>query len=510
MKRRLCIGISNSSPSWKLILDQIGAHYEELSYQTALIKSYSCIILTSKINKGEHHLVLDYLDSGGCVIDTNGQNFFDSKNISNEYRKHLFNNNSIFSESYLDIFDQVSTIDQNGFFDQAISIKKKEQGLLCFWGLPIDRLMSNSKFLRKQFLDSDRLFPNEIVAQVSKGKIRRIIEELLIHIHQELSLPFIRKNYFSSDSSSSFLFRIDTDYSNKATIKRLYALADKHKISMTWFLHVQAHEQWLSEFKGMKNQEIAVHGYKHGTSSSYQKNGDNIRAAMDLLSESDVSFSGYCAPYGIWNSGLAQLMDEYNFEYASEFSLNYDDLPFFPISQNTPYAHLQIPIHPICIGSFLRKRASVQQMKSYFQSYIEYQIAIGEPIVLYHHPMQGHEQVLEHIFEYINQLNIPSVSFSEFSSFWKMRNESLFEAFWENDVIEIRSDSNKELTYNIYWGSKKGMVSNSKNTYRLSEITLETVTEVPLISLSVIRKLLHRNLKLRKWSVLDWYRRERL
>lgn len=508
MRRRLCVSIYELSLPWKVMLDQIGIHYEEIDFQSSLIENYSCIILNSSLSESERTLMDAYIEQGGAVIDESGHNYFKDYGTHKTYKNYITNNSKKFSEQYLDIHSTLLKIDRKGFFNNAIYIEKRDEGQVCFLGLPINSLLVDTRYDRKQFYDEHELFPNEIVNKISKGKIRKTIEDLLVHLHQEQSLPFIKKSSLPTGTSSLLLFRVDTDFSHRQAIHSLYNLATKYEIAMTWFLHVEPHETWLDVFREMENQEIALHGYKHGTSLNYEKNKANIEKGINLLTQADIPFSGYCAPYGIWSNGLAQVMEEYAFEYASEFSLNYDDLPFYPILEDRLANHLQMPIHPVCIGSFIRKKATAQQMIDYFETYIEKQVQKNEHIVLYHHPLQGYEEVLEHIFSILKELGTTSLSFDDYSNFWKRRLEHNFEAFFENDVISITENSD-QLSFEVVWKGSKGsaVIDNQLN---LGTASLQPINWNNPLSEDTISKLNRKTFKLRKWSLLDWYRRERL
>ena len=57
--------------------------------------------------------------------------------------------------------------------------------------------------------------------------------------------------------------------------------------------------------------------------------------------------------------------EDMDFEYSSEFTLDYDDLPFFPYLKDGFSKVLQIPIHPISLGRLRRSHFSKNEMLKY-------------------------------------------------------------------------------------------------------------------------------------------------
>ncbi|MBI3189492.1 MAG: polysaccharide deacetylase family protein, partial [Ignavibacteriales bacterium] len=292
--------------------------------------------------------------------------------------------------------------------------------------LPFDvgTIFLNKRVADKSFYSSNKRLPFEQVALVSKNSLRRLVITSLEYLHRQRNIPFVHKWYFPENTSPVFAFRIDTDYANQSEIVKLYSLSQKYQIPFTWFVDVKSQQDFLSLFARMDNQEIGIHCFEHETFSDYERNYQNIQKAKQLLQSNHIDAVGFAAPFGKWNEALGRAIQDSGFEYSSEFSYDYDNLPSFPVIDGKVSSFLQVPIHPISIGTLKRLGYSDEEMINYFRFVIEQKHQAREPIILYHHPKDGHEKVLESIFKTVQQLQLPAVRFAEYVSFWKNRGES--------------------------------------------------------------------------------------
>ena len=93
----------------------------------------------------------------------------------------------------------------------------------------------------------------------------------------------------------------------------------------------------MTQFSSMKNQEIALHCYHHKVSKNYYYNESNIKEGIEIFNKAEIPLFGYAAPYGEWNFNIAKAIEQANFIYSSEFTLDYDNLPFYPYSTGPSY-----------------------------------------------------------------------------------------------------------------------------------------------------------------------------
>lgn len=508
MKHRICIGLQELTQPWSIILDQIGVCYEEVDYSRDLIENYSVIILNKRPDSDSISALHSYLQDGGALIETKGIHpFLNRLLFSRKETTYLVSKSSnpdfrhIFG---LDIYDEIEVHDDSDLFGGMIHFQVWKRGIIGFFGADISQLITRSGYRRKRFYSDAGLHPDEIVSKVSKQELIQAFTVLLKQLHFRRSLPFIQK-WSSPTIKPVFGFRIDTDYGDQASIKALYRILHKNEIKGTWFLHVKAHEDWLSEFTGMKEQELALHGYEHGVSGSLSKTKQNIRTGLKVLSDHTISPKGFCAPYGIWNKALAYALKEFDFQYSSEFSWLYDGLPLEMI-EGLP---LQIPIHPICTGSLSRKRYDEASMAAYFAQTLKHKLGRYEPVFFYHHPLQPGLKVWEHIFKKVNEEGLHKMTFNEFAEFWMDRKHQKFEAFVNRGNVYIEAEPS----------SVKYQVSNSSQGFMLVEggtkVDLQKNHEFQysnsyLPDRKTVEWLHKMDFKLIKTSLMDWKNRNRL
>ena len=137
-----------------------------------------------------------------------------------------------------------------------------------------------------------------------------------------------------------------------------------------------------------------------------------------------ISPRGYTAPFGEWTPSISQAIRDNYFLYSSEFSYDYDNLPSRVYTYSSVYDLLQIPVHPICIGSLRRQGFTSEMMIEYFLTLIDNKYKTQEPISLYHHPIHENWEVVEEIFKKIKALNIPTMAMGDYAGWWNKRNLS--------------------------------------------------------------------------------------
>jgi hypothetical protein len=381
-----------------------------------------------------------------------------------------------------------------------------EDGFLGFLGADIPALIKDTGFKRKRFLGVDDNNPDEIVSRVSKHELLQVFSATLKELHIQRSAPFIQK-WISPTTNPVFCFRIDSDYGSLPAIQNLYNVLKKHEIPATWFLHVKAHEGWLKTFADFDNQEIAAHGYKHGTSKSAAKTNNNIQQALQLLEQAELNAAGYCAPYGIWNGAMEASLAQHKFLYTSEFTVGYDSPPF-QLKKGLPF---QIPVHPICTGSLNRQQYNSKEMTAYFQAVLRKELSRFEPVIFYHHPMQSGLDSLEPVFEEVNRRGLSKLTFVQYARFWQARNVCSFEAYFEdgNYFISKISDTKQLLQVSLDHTNFSLITSNEADNHAINTADFE-YTNSYLPSVEQVEQMRKYSFKLLKTSLLDWKNRNRL
>jgi peptidoglycan/xylan/chitin deacetylase (PgdA/CDA1 family) len=226
----------------------------------------------------------------------------------------------------------------------------------------------------------------------------------------------------------------------------LFNTVHKNRIQATWFVDVKSQEKSLHSYLDMRKQEIGIHCYEHLTYPDYERNIQNIRIAQTALRAVKLNAKGFAAPYGEWNEELGRAIVDCGFEYSSEFSYDYDNLPSIPRFQESGSV-LQVPVHPICIGSLRRHGYSDQQMIRYFKDVIRRKLALYEPIIFYHHPGDGHLGVLNRLFREIRHKQVPVKPMGEYARWWKLYLASIPEIRYTNKSIYLHRFKQEKSLY---------------------------------------------------------------
>ena len=509
MKTRLCIGIIEVTPSWRAILNTLGVWYEEADFtRQPLSSAYSIIILNRKPVYSSKQKINEYVDDGGAILEVGKSFGFTPKDkLSKQFVKTLVNQNNkegFFHHKFLDLHSHCRFHKDSSLFGGLINLKASHNRILGFFGADLASLLQDQRFRRKRFYHSKAPYPDELVSTVSKHELIDTFESLLKELHFKRSLPYVNK-WTSPTHKPVFCFRIDSDFGDKESISVLYQFLKSHNIKATWFLHVQAHENWLETFKNFKDHEIALHGYKHGTAKSSAKIKENIEVGLHKLNQAGFEIDGFCAPYGIYNDGLRSALKSFEFTYTSEFTFACDGIPFQP--NEMP---LQIPIHPISTGSLSRQRNSVQEMAHYFEEIIVQKSGRHEPALFYHHPLQSGLNSFKRIFDEIIPEAFTNLTFKEFSKFWKSRETCSFEAFYNSDSVYLDDISSIEQIIQVSSAHNGFDLLQKWKQFEIKKTPEFHYSNSYLPDAEVISDLRKRDLRLIKTSLLDWKNRIRL
>lgn len=445
----LKIGLTENKPGWKIILKQEGVSYEIIScFDVVKYSDFSALIVSGFNSMEQRDSILNYIISGGAVlVDSEmSSKLLDMKMKKYKIRYLIPENDSIYSEvGLVDIYqngliqkDKDITNLDNGL---KIKIKRVGKGIVLILPFNVHKLILNVSNSRKKFYFKRRELPSERVSKISKGEIRKIIRISLEYLHHFRGLPFLQLWYYPGGNNSIFAFRTDTDFCKRKDAMALYKVCKKNEIPGNWFVETKTSMDWLADFKKMQNQEIGLHCYEHRVFKDYNNNRKNLEKGQKILEKYGIKPIGFVYPYGEWNYNLGSAIEDLGFKYSSEFSLSYDDLPFYPYFKKRFSKVLQIPIHPISIGRLQRSHFSDKEIWQYYKNIIVQKINLNEPIVLYHHPSHKKFDIFDSIFKFINEHHIKKINFTEFYYWWKKRYEVKFNAILENGKIIIESNN---------------------------------------------------------------------
>ncbi len=429
---KLCIGLLAASPQWEQLLLQEGVSWNHANLLADDLNSaFSALVINRELSREEAEAVQSYLRGGGGILGYAGHLAGIGVRSRLAPIQYLVGD----SDPHFDIHILDAAV-EGSIANEATMMRTQNNEFAVFAGelgggvgviLPVDveRLMDGERSVVKNFYSYRERLPAEHVSLVSKGEVRHLVVQGLRYLHQARSMLYAHLWYFPDGHRNVFAFRIDTDAGIREDIDRLYSLARGYDIRMTWFLDVQSHEGWLHHFSSMAAQEMGVHCYEHRVFGQTGLNDANFQKARRLMESIGLLPAGLAMPFGSWNHDIAGTIDRLGMSYSSEFSFAYDTLPSYPVVHGRKVNTVQIPIHPICVGSLRRVAYSETMMREYLFMKVVEKLGREEPLFFYHHPSDQNTSVVESLFEQVRGEKISNTTFTEYASWWKIREEVL-------------------------------------------------------------------------------------
>ena len=399
------IGVINESLETISMLKQEGISFSGISAMEAKdIEQYASILIAGKIDNSEANLFKNYLEKGGAIV-------FDKVN------RHLV--------SHICPKTSGSDVSTHG---GCISCHKAGNGYLIYIDKDLSREMEDRQSVVKEFL-TEAGTVRERVALFPKYKNREILSQALMLSFHIRNLPFVRIWYYPASCRSVFNFRFDLDEDTDSDLERVIGVSERFKDCTSWFVSCASFEKNRFKIKKLIEDgfDVQSHGYYHHTYKDAGQNELNIKKSIDYLHNLNVSAKGFVAPKGRWNEGLQMKLERYGFLYSSEFSLDYDNLPFYPVIQNRFSTVLQIPIHPVCWGSY--KDAGIENdegVEKYLEKVIINKYDNRLPALIYGHPSENiskNPKLLEMIYSAAGSMKgLKATRLTDFAKWWSKRN----------------------------------------------------------------------------------------
>ena len=512
---RLRVGLLRFQPGWHTLLQQIGTPWSTLTDSDRLTtENFSVIIVNDSLTSSQEKEVGEFLHTGGSVLGMMGhtQSLHKGKSVRKYYATLNpsqfpgFPSSEIF-DVYMKGVQEFS--DSAGRSSELVSTFSVGRGTLITLPFDVDGLVRDTRAKRKNFYFAKDRLPSEIVSVVSKGVLRRLVLHILETLHHRRGLPFVHQWHIPNGAETMFTFRVDSDKGTQEDVQKLFDVCKEFNVPTAWFLDTKSHEKWLEKFASFGEQEVGIHCYHHETLDTVTENAANFSRAARLLHESGIEPIGAAAPFGRWNEAVGQAYEQLNLPLSSEFSYAYDALPSFPWIGDSESPVVQIPIHPICIGSMMRSGYSSEEMLSYFVQVIERKLFEREPICFYHHPTHHHTDVIRGIFQYLKERGIEHLSYSQYAAWWKKRNAQKTQMTYDAVAKKLTADRTPDPTvqWRVSFPDGSETITSLKNVTSLGELTKLTRTGSLALppDLGRIRSFDWRHILL---ALLDeWYRR---
>lgn len=499
MIRKIRIGYIGQNNSWEQLLCQIGVHWNRVTPKQSIpANEYSCLIVDRDLTQSEQKIIDRYLKESGAVIDATGQ--FVSGSLHTRTFSSVFPENGDHRFGHIEqipVFGTCQSVSASGILNGLVWFDPSPGRNLAYVGLPVHRLWNEIKPRHRQFGSVETAVTAERTSALQSHPYLEVILTLLRNLHDDIKLPLVHTWWHPSSDKQVATFRVDSDYGSMNSIKEVSRSAGRFKIPLTWFLHTAYHEDWIEILINsiLENDEISLHCYRHSEFKTTEQIRSDIIRGLEILKRCGIVPPGYAAPYGYWSKELADALKSFSFKYTSEFGYDYDSLP----SIATDSGILQLPVHPVSIGSFSRFSATSGQIQSYYEELIRYKRLQHLPLHLYHHPNDGTPSQLNSLFETMSTENYQWMTYFDWSEWWEHRLGQLCHPVFDTETGKFHLSSSDRSRFPVAIHHQNEFYISDSNE---SELDLEELPLRPYIT----PKLLNLVEQRRDASKLSWFR----
>jgi len=269
----------------------------------------------------------------------------------------------------------------------------------------------------------------ETVARASKKGARQTLLRQLQDAYARQNLYLPRLGLYPRGFSTIFSFRVDADEYEAEAFGRFFRTARRYAPAISLFVCASTYEKAKKECLDCRDAgfDLHSHGFVHYTYRSKAQNVFNLKKANAFLGQLGIHPKGFAAPHGRWNAGLQEALEEIGFEFSSDFSYNYDDIPDYPILRGRRSGVLQIPIHPVGLGVYMEAAChyKAQTVEAYFGTLFQRKKNNGEPVFFYDHPTRWlgeHPEFMDFLFRAaFADKRVWVASMSQWADWWKQR-----------------------------------------------------------------------------------------
>jgi hypothetical protein len=448
--RQIRAGLLGCSPGWEELLQQEGIPSASVvPDESNLTVDFSVVILSREATPDEQSLLREYLRAGGALISYSGYCTGLATVLKDPVQIRYIRPDS--SERFRG--SSLLDVESQGMLPQEANAFRTDENLFAIFAgelgggvaiiLPFEpgELVEDFGASERYFYARPERLPSERVSRRGKGEMLHLLHGMLAYLHHQRGLPYARLWQFPDGAGNVFGFRVDTDGGTLSEIDELYTQLREADLSCSWFLDVGSHETWLDRFRMMEGQEIGLHCYTHRVYLDRSRDSENIVRGLSAMRTAGLAANAFVAPFGFWSPELGNTIDQYGFAYSSEFGWAYDTLPLHPVCRNTRFTTLQVPIHPISIGSLRKAGYSSAEMIRYFQDVMERKTLRHEPLIFYHHPGHRYPDVVQSILDRAMATQARTMSLGAFASWWKER-AAVVPSFCLDDGRLISGDRN--------------------------------------------------------------------
>lgn len=471
MKRHIRIGYMGQNSSWEQLLGQIGVSWERLDPdQPVSIEHYSCVIADRSVDRKHESNLDQYLKNGGALIDAVGAFYPESVQSTSMTLIAPGTEDRLFGHiAKIPVYGRALTTEA-GLLAGTVKIDPSPDRQLAFCGLPVHRLWQGYKSVHRAFGSKDTALTFERVAALRSQPYVEVLLTLLKLLHDKSGLPFVHAWWHPHSEKHAATWRVDTDFGDLNRMRELSSSASEFNIPLTWFLHTAYHGEQLPNLIDLlpKTDEVSLHCYRHFEYKTTAQYHSDILEGIKLLRQCGVDPKGYAGPYGSWSEPLARALSRFSFQYSSEFGYDYDSLP----SMSPASGILQLPIHPVSIGSFRRFKAEISDVQSYFNYIIKMKRLTHQPLHLYHHPNDGERGQFKAFLQQPEYDNYDWMTYSEWYDWWMRRSAVNYVSVFDSETgrLQFTRPGTEQIPVAIHHQNKFQISVCHEKTLHLEEL----------------------------------------
>lgn len=251
----------------------------------------------------------------------------------------------------------------------------------------IINIFFNTESVEKEFCFGKTKFTEKI------AKYPKIISALKIFSAVDADENI--KLTYPEGKSGLFSLRIDADEIDEANFSEYLKILRPFKDWITVFCCV-------GSFIGKENVlrecievgfDIQSHGFYHYVYNDYENNYHNLSKANKFFEQFGIKPKGFAAPMGKYNSSLMLALENTGFNYSSDFSFDYLNLPLYPKIDGRFSRVLEVPVFPVCPEILFAKNLSIGEITQYFDCVINELKKANTPVIIYAHTNKHYPEV---------------------------------------------------------------------------------------------------------------------
>ncbi len=476
MNQKILVGLTEMQDGLTRLFEQEGIPFKkaELAGKTKR-EQFATIVLNSPLRENRLKNLLAFANAGGTVLATPDCSSQLLLGIKFEYKSinPVFPSGKFFQGAGTLWLNQNIAVFQGNKPGQPLE-KKIGKGTLIVLPFDPNRAVLEHDYERRAFF-SEKACPAEFASKTGKATVRAIVRNCLISLFESRDIPLVQFWYYPKKHSSVFCFHVDLDFIDRDTTTSI-ELFNSLAFEPVWFLNIKAAEnvenQRIIELV-LRQKFVGQHGFEHNYWDDQTRAFCNVIEGDKKLKEFGINPKAFSAPNGVWGSGIAKAVGKNKYLFEIAFSLDNDNLPFYPIVNKQKATTLFIPVHPVGIALLKQLDFNEEDLGKYFASVIDRNEKANIPIMLYSHPFKEigrFPKVIEKILDTVKSKNIWVTNYFEFAKWWKQRMQSSFSAELSDDRLMVKSNAPKDACFRIVMHGKEFFTDTMQGQINLLEL----------------------------------------